>query len=185
MRRRGFDKRKRPPEEIASSASLEVIAVDNRGGRLTKKRTIEKTKFELRVSPSLPDNVETLSSPVSRVDLEPPGEPDAPKGSPTSAPSRSVSVSTSHARHVIACLPPSRPEFKSGSHIDPSTSMSSFVGKLLLLEICPAPHVNCLESIAVSPVFPDTGCVRAACFRVTGVLPFIGFRYIFNIIASC
>ena len=94
-------KRKRPPEEIASPASLEVIAVVRQGGRVTKKRTIEKTKFDPRVSPSLPNDIETLSSPTLQTPLEP-SDKSKPSGeSSTGAQSRSVSVSASYFCHVI------------------------------------------------------------------------------------
>ena len=94
-------KRKRPPEEIASPASLEVIAVVRQGGRITKKQTIEKTKFDPRVSPSLPNDIETLSSPTLQTPLEP-SDKSKPSGeSSTGAQSRSVSVSASYFCHVI------------------------------------------------------------------------------------
>ena len=44
-------KRKRPPEEMPSSISLEVISVIRRGGRITKKRVIKKKDFDPRASP--------------------------------------------------------------------------------------------------------------------------------------
>lgn len=84
-------KRKRPPEEIISSSSLEILSSVGRGARASKRRAVEKFDFKS------PDD-----------DLPPPGsqtDPSDPVGDETvdlstDLTSRSVSVSVVSVCHV-------------------------------------------------------------------------------------
>lgn len=104
-------KRKRPPEELASSASLEVITIVRTGNRTNKKRIVEGTKFDPCPPPSvfnfdavpdlstLPD-LNTFPAPSSDADPpQPPDNPSASKEGSSRATSRSVSVSCCHVTH--------------------------------------------------------------------------------------
>lgn len=86
-------KRKRPPEERASSVSLEVISlVRTTGGRYTKKRIVEKTDFDPRASPiTFPDD-DVLPAPAPQADPSTFTDNASEEPSPSTT-SRSVSVS--------------------------------------------------------------------------------------------
>jgi len=94
--RRG-NKRKRPPEELPSSVSLEVVSLHRQGGRIVKKRVVEKMErpppitlpnavlpaLGLQAGPSIPaDNI-----------LDEPFPTDNTRKASPEATSRSVSVS--------------------------------------------------------------------------------------------
>jgi len=97
-------KRKRQPEEVPSSASLEVFTVTRAGkcNRVTRKRVVEGTKFEACGLPSTLLSTEAPhASPSSDADppkpLDEPGASEPPSLSTTS---RSVSVSSLCRCHV-------------------------------------------------------------------------------------
>jgi len=138
-------KRKRPPEEVPSSISLEVISLVQKGGRITKKRVFEKTGFDPRASPlTFPDgavlpapftfpNDDALPTPSSQVDSSTPVDGVFKEPSPD-ATSRSVSVRFFCLPSSLSTYPLSRPNLKNGFHVAQSSSMNSFAWKPLRLE---------------------------------------------------
>jgi len=92
--RRG--KRKRPPEQVPSSSSLEVFSSVRRGGRATKKRAVEKLDYELP-SPVAPPDDNVLLDHSSQPD------PSTSVDITDIATSRSVSVSVVFVlpRHLL------------------------------------------------------------------------------------
>lgn len=82
--------RKRPPDEMPSSATREHITVIREGGRIIKKRIIEATEVDPR-TPPIPSPDDTLDLGVDP--LQPSNEPGTFKKSPSGNVSRSVSVS--------------------------------------------------------------------------------------------
>lgn len=99
-------KRKRPPHEVPSSASVEVFSVTRAGkcDRVTKKRVVEGTKFELQGSPSTLLSTEAPHAlPFSDVDYSQPlDEPGACEPLSLNTASRSASVSSLCCCHVTA-----------------------------------------------------------------------------------
>ena len=96
LRKRG---QRKIPEQIASSATLEVISTKKEGGRAAKKRILEATESDPRASP--------LPSPIgdslhSQFD---PSQPSDKKNKPNVSRSVSVSVSgsaSSSLSHLFA-----------------------------------------------------------------------------------
>lgn len=103
-------KRKRPIEEIPSSVSLEVISLVRQGGRITKKRIIEKTEFDPRASPIIFPDDDVLPAPNFEADPLTPKEmlrDNESEGLVQDAASCSVSVSFIQAprHHTLTALP--------------------------------------------------------------------------------
>ena len=95
---------------MPSSATLEVFSLARDGARRTK-RTIQATDFDPRLSIFSPDDENTLPILASQADpSQSSGRQDTPTGASnglsTSNPSRSVSVSLPHVRHVISPFTP-------------------------------------------------------------------------------
>ena len=98
-------KRPHPPDVYPSPVSVEYVSFAREGnGRVTKKRVVEKTKFDTRplfdidslFPPAHPD------PPLTDVDMEPTGDPSTdPKGDSAR---RAVSVSTFFSCHVTVGL---------------------------------------------------------------------------------
>jgi len=98
-------KRKRPPEHVPSSLSLEVVSLVRIGssrGRATKKRVIEKMEFDHPSSPiTFPDDDNDDSPPAPSSQVDPPDSvDDDPAGLASDVASHSVSVSVLCARHL-------------------------------------------------------------------------------------
>jgi len=96
-------KRKRPPEQIPSSQSLEVVSSVRRGDRATKQRVVEKLDFEPPPPIPLPDDSDTPAS-GSHAD---PSNPVDLTQLVSDATSRSVSVSVVCICHVTRLPSPS------------------------------------------------------------------------------
>lgn len=180
-------KRKRPLEEVPSSLSLEVISLVRRGGRVTKKRVIEKRDFDPRASPVIFPNDEILPTPSSQARHAAPtphsrAVPSTPVGGTSKEPlpdatSRSVSVSCFLACFVIAHSPALRPKYKTGFRIALSSSMNSFAWKPLS-QTYAAPRVGRTENIVACAASLGNFCARAVYFHATRIPLSTPFRYV-------
>ena len=94
-------KRKKPLEEIPSSQSLEFVSHIQRGDRVVKKRTIEKTNFDPPTSPITFPNDDVLPAPGLQVDPSKSAS-NAFEGPSSDAASRSVSVKSVFICHITS-----------------------------------------------------------------------------------
>ena len=92
-------KRSLPPEEFASSGSVDFTAIArDKSGRLTKKRVVEKTKFDTR--PAFNNTLETSSLLLPSNTDPPEATVDASTEVKAGTVSRAVSVSVVFSCHV-------------------------------------------------------------------------------------
>ena len=100
---RRSQKRKRPPEDMPSSATVEIITVMRDGNRLKKKRIVEKAEFDPTSVPfSLPD-VDGFSTPLFQEEPSQPPDDNSNETTPAVA-SRSVSVRILIVLHAATSL---------------------------------------------------------------------------------
>ena len=142
MPRQGRNKRKRPPEEMPSSQTLEFVLHVRRGGNVIKKRTVEKMEFSAMDSPvNFPDD-NVLPTPSPQSDPSVPVDGTSGDAS-TDAASRSVSVSLIFICHVVSTYTPSRPKYKSGFCTARSSSTNLCASK--------PPHPKIQPALRASP----------------------------------
>jgi hypothetical protein len=100
-------KRRPEPEELPSFATLEVISVALKNGRVTQERVVEKVETDYDLPLALGFLGDDSASLFVDPQTVPQPSPDAPKGSPSGAPSRSVSVGDPclPRRHSLTPLP--------------------------------------------------------------------------------
>ena len=136
---------KRPPEDISSSVSLEVVSLIQHSGCVTKKWIIMKMDFDPQALPiAFPNDKVLPISPTPGLQEDPFMLADnAFKEPPPDATSCLTLVNFLFVCHVIIHWPlPPRPSYKNGFHVAQSSSMNSFTWKLLYLKIYPALHAK-------------------------------------------
>ena len=94
-------KRKRPPEEMPSSQTLEFVSHVRRGNRVVKQRTVEKMEFQAVDSFVVFPDDDVLPAPSLQSDPSNPADGTSADTSSDAA-SRSVSVSLSFICHIIS-----------------------------------------------------------------------------------
>ena len=125
-------KRKRAPEVYPSSATRQVNSTGRRNGVIVRSQTVEPAIPRLSSLPPFDDDLFTQELLSQSSNEEDTPEQGTSKKKKTANPSRSVSVSATHARHVDTRSPTSRPGSTSGFRTGASTSMNFSVWKLLL-----------------------------------------------------
>ena len=123
--------------EVPSSQSFEFVSHVRRGGKVVKKRTIEKTDFDPQASPIIFPDDDVLPALCSQVDPPDPAS-DASEGPSSDAASRSVSV-----KYVFVCHVTSHSDFSQTKVQEWIPRRAEFLYELLRLECLPPQNMSC------------------------------------------